>query len=98
MSNHADSMSAHRNNLAAFASVCAASIKRTFAAHIPLYICAVLFVPVTIAIAIVYRAPVSARVSLFFLEVAAHYSLVGFFIVAVAQYIRLARQRSRSPL
>ncbi len=61
-------MSAVRNHLAEFASVALASIRRTFPAHLPLYICALVFVPVTAAITLAYDAPLSFGASLFFLR------------------------------
>src|SRR5258706_101181 len=83
---------------ASFFSACAASIKRTFAIHLPLYVCAVLFTAITIAITAAYHAPISLEASIFFLTVVPNFFAVGLFVVAVAQYFRLLRRGSRSPL
>src|SRR5882672_7817133 len=84
--------------LSSFFSACAASIRRTFAIHLPLYVCAVLFTAITIAITAAYRAPVTLEASIFFLTAVPNFFAVGLFVVAVVQYFRLARKGSRSPL
>jgi hypothetical protein len=91
-------MSAVRNHVAEFTVEALASIRRTFPAHLPLYICALVFVPVTAAIAFAYDAPLSFGASLFFLITVPKFMAVGLFIFAVMQFVRLARAGSRSPL
>ena len=91
-------MSAVRNHLAEFASVSLGSIRRTFGAHVPLYICALVFVPVSIAITFAYKAPLSFEASLFFLITVPKFLAVGVFIFAATLFARLVRTGSRSPL
>lgn len=77
---------------------CAASVKRTFAGHLLLYICLFVFTILTIAITTAYKAPLTIGAAWFFLETAPQYFAVGLFVAALAQFVRLARARSRSPL
>jgi hypothetical protein len=91
-------MNVVRNHLTEFASISLASIQRTFPAHLPLYVCALVFVPVTAAITLAYGARVRFDASLFFLITVPKFMAVGLFIFAVARFVRLARAGSRSPL
>src|SRR5215510_2418249 len=91
-------MSAFRIRLTAFGSACAASIRRTFPAHLPLYICAVLFTAATAATTYVYDAPLKFEASIFFLVTVPKFMAVGILIAAFVQYIRLAIRGSSSPL
>jgi hypothetical protein len=75
-----------------------ASVRRTFAPHLPLYVCALLFVPMTALFAYVYRTPLTFEASEFFLRVARDFVLYGLFLAALVQFGRLAFARSRSPL
>lgn len=94
---HAPRMSELHSRLAEFASLCATSIGRTFTAHIPLYICVLLFVPVTVAITVVFHTPLYMTASLFFLRTFPQFFVVGLFMAMVVQTARLARKGSRSP-
>jgi hypothetical protein len=76
-------MSVLRNHLAEFVSVCGASIRRTLAAHLPLYVCALLFVPATAAITYLYDAPLQFEASLFFLITVPKFMAVGLFVAAL---------------
>jgi PAP2 superfamily len=91
-------MSVFRTRLVQFVSVCLFSIRRTLPAHLPLYICAVLFTAATAAIDYTYKAPLTFEASLFFLTTVPLFMLVGLFIAALVQFIRLARAGSQSPL
>lgn len=91
-------MTAFRTHLLEFASLCAASIRRTFAAHLPLYVCALLFTAATAAITYAYKAPLTFEASVFFLVTVPKFMLVGAFIAGCIQFVRLARGGSRSPL
>src|SRR5258706_2422915 len=87
-----------RKSMTDFYLECAASVKRTFASHLLVYVCLVLFIPLTIAITAVYKAPLALGSTLFFLETAAKYFVVGLFLAAVAQCVLMARAGSRRPL
>ena len=91
-------MSAFRTSLAEFAAVCVASIWRTIPAHLPLYLCALVFVPATAAITYAYNAPLKFEASVFFLVTVPKFMMVGLFIAALVQFVRLARRGSQSPL
>src|SRR5262245_33765540 len=91
-------MNALRTPIAEFTIVCAGSIRRTFPAHLPLYICALLFTAATAAIDYAYKAPLTFEASIFFLNAIPPFMLVGLFIAALTQFVRLARKGSQSPL
>jgi len=84
--------------LARFFAECWVSVQRTFAGHLSLYISLAIFLPLTMAITSAYNAPVSFDASEAFLELVPQYFFVVMFVFAVAQYVVLARKRSRSPL
>jgi hypothetical protein len=86
------------NGLLRFFAECWESVKRTFAGHLALYVCLVIFLPLTIAITTAYRAPWSLDASEGFLELVPQYFFAVMFFFAVAQYVILARKKSRSPL
>jgi hypothetical protein len=90
-------MSVFRDRLAEFAYLCAASTWRTFPAHLPLYICALVFVPVTVVITLVFDAPLYMTASLFFLRTFPQFFVVGLFMAMVVQTVRLARTGSHAP-
>src|SRR5258706_10847354 len=84
--------------LSRFFAECWVSVQRTFAGHLSLYISLAIFLPLTMAITSAYNAPVSFDASEAFLELVPQYFFVVMFVFAVAQYVVLARKRSRSPL
>jgi membrane-associated phospholipid phosphatase len=68
------------------------SIHRTFAAHIPLYACAVLFTGATAAIANYYRIPLTFDATAQFLELAPLFLGGAVALVAIFELARLALQ------
>ncbi len=91
-------MTSLSHGLAQLGATALASIKRTFPAHIPLYVCAVLFTPITVAIAFAYHARVTMQASIFFLVMVPQFCATGLFVLSVVQFFRLARTGTRSPL
>jgi hypothetical protein len=91
-------MSAFRNHLRQLGAVWTGSIRRTFAPHLPLYVCAVLFVGATLAVANAYQAPIRLDSSLFFLRKVPMYLALVLMIAATIQFFKLAARGSRSPL
>ena len=91
-------MSGLGNAFKRFFAECWTSVKRTFRGHLPLYACLAIFLPLTIAITTAYHAPWSFESSEGFLGRVPEYFFVLMFFFAVAQYVALARRRSRSPL
>ena len=91
-------MSALPNQAADFASALAASIRRTFPAHLPLYVCAVVFFGATLAVTTAYRTPVNFGASLYFLSRVPLFCAAALMIAAIVQYFKLAFAGSRSPL
>jgi hypothetical protein len=87
-----------RKNAVDFCLECAASVRRTFAGHLLLYACLVLFSALTIAVTSAYKVPLALGSTVFFLETAPQYFAVGLFLAAMAQFFRLARAGSRRPL
>jgi hypothetical protein len=87
-----------RKSVTDFYLECMASVKRTFAGHLLLYVCLALFTGLTIAITAVYKVPLALVSTMFFLETAPQYFAVGLFLAAVAQYVLMARAGSRRPL
>jgi hypothetical protein len=75
-----------------FFSTCTASIRRTFAEHIPLYICALVFGIATIAIAIFYRLTLPLEASVFFLELVPKFVVLGIALGALHRLVFLLRQ------
>src|SRR6266446_12630 len=98
MGHIAGAMTTFSYGFASFLSACAASVKRTFPMHLPLYACAVLFTAITIAVTAAYHAPVTLEASIFFLITVPKFFAVGLFLVAMVQYFRLALRGSRSPV
>jgi hypothetical protein len=91
-------MSVFRTSLVQFVSVCLFSIRRTLPAHLPLYICAVLFTAATAAITYAYNAPLKFEASLFFLRTFPVFMLVGLFLAALVKVVRLALAGNQYPL
>src|SRR5262245_59694845 len=91
-------MSALLDQVADFASAVSVSIRRSFAMHLPLYVCAVLFVGTTLAVTIAYGGAVSLEASLYFLTRVPLYVSAALMIAAIVQYFKLAFAGSRSPL
>jgi hypothetical protein len=81
-----------------FCRDCMASVSRTFAAHLLLYVCLMAFTTLTVAITTAYKAPFQIGAAWFFLKMAPQYFAVGLFLAAFAQFVRLVRAGSRSPL
>ncbi|HTQ12661.1 MAG TPA: phosphatase PAP2 family protein [Rhizomicrobium sp.] len=75
-----------------------ASVRRTFAAHVPLYACAAAFCAASWAATAYWRVPLSLDASLFFLEMVPVFLLLGLSVSAGIFFIGLARRRAERPL
>jgi len=85
-------------SLADLRAHCLASIRRTFPAHIPLYICAIVFVSATFAIMAAFHLPMDVSTSLTFLDYIGEFLLLA---IPVAAFVRLAilfREGADEPL
>jgi hypothetical protein len=80
-----------------FASLCIASIRRTFAGHLPLYACAVLFCGVSWAVTAWWHVPLSLGASLFFLKLVPVFVLLGVGLSAGRYFAVLVRRKSQHP-
>jgi hypothetical protein len=78
-------------------SHCASSVRRTFAAHLPLYVCAVVFCLVTWAVTAIWHVPLELSASLFFLETVPVFVLLGAGFAAALQFVRIVRAREEHP-
>ncbi|HEY2068868.1 MAG TPA: phosphatase PAP2 family protein [Rhizomicrobium sp.] len=81
-----------------FLSLTFASIRRTFAAHLPLYACAILFCGVSWAATSYFRVPLSWSASLFFLKMVPIFLLLGIGLSAARYFMVLAHKRADHPL
>ncbi len=81
-----------------FISLTLASIRRTFAAHLPLYACAVLFCGASWAATAWWHIPLSLSASLFFLKLVPVFLLLGVGLSAARHFVVLARCRADRPL
>lgn len=72
----------------------AASIKRTFEDHIPLYACAALFVAITSAVTFAYRLPVKMDTATFFFRMVGVFLIVGMGLASMSHLIALIREKS----
>jgi len=70
---------------------CAGSIRRTFADHVPLYVCAAAFCAATVAIAIAYRIPLPFDAATIFLIVVPQFVLLGFGLGMAHQLALMAK-------
>ena len=73
------------------AAHCAASIRRTFHDHIPLYLCATLFCSATVALTTFYRIDLEASTGLFFLGMVVQFIFLGFAGLAAFEFALLMR-------
>jgi hypothetical protein len=67
------------------------SIKRTFAAHVPLYLCTVLIGATTLAILLIYHLYVPLGSGVFFLQTVGEATLLVGAVVALRELLRLYR-------
>ncbi|MGH6873304.1 MAG: phosphatase PAP2 family protein [Rhizomicrobium sp.] len=74
-----------------------ASVRRTFAAHLPLYACALAFCGASWAATAYFRVPLSLDASLFFLKMVPIFLLLGVGVSAAHRFIQLARHRAPDP-
>jgi hypothetical protein len=74
-----------------FLGTCAASVRRTFAEHKPIYICAALFAATTSALAFFFKIPADIASCIFFLEMALGCLVVGAAILTLYGFVGLAR-------
>jgi len=72
----------------------AASIRRTFPDHVPLYVCTALFCAVTAAVIVVFRLPVPMDAATFFFEIIGKFLILGAGLAAMVQLIALIREDS----
>ncbi|HSM96401.1 MAG TPA: phosphatase PAP2 family protein [Rhizomicrobium sp.] len=70
---------------------CAASIRRTFPDHIPLYLCAILFCSTTLALTAFYGISLEATTGLFFLGMVGQFIFLGFAGLAAFEFAVLMR-------
>ena len=77
---------------------CARSIRRTFAAHLPLYLCSLVFCGLTLAFAAAWRLPLSLSPSLVFIETIPQFLMLAVGLAAAAELLRLFRSGSADPL
>ncbi|HVV65285.1 MAG TPA: phosphatase PAP2 family protein [Rhizomicrobium sp.] len=82
----------------AFFDVFGASIRRTFPAHAPLYVCAVAFCGLSLAITTYFRVSTSLGPSVLFLEVSAGLAFAAVMAGAVRQLCRLAWAKADRPI
>src|SRR5690242_7957955 len=73
------------------------SIRRTYPAHIPLYVCAVLFCGLTLGMTAYWHVPLSLNASLFFLQTVPLFVLLGIGLGALRELVRLLWTRDASP-
>lgn len=81
-----------------FCSTCLESIRRTFHAHIPLYVCAALFVGSTFAVVSAFRLPMDFSTSLSFIIYIGDFLAIILPFSAMIRLYALWRQRCESPL
>jgi membrane-associated phospholipid phosphatase len=81
--------------LARLYAVCTASIRRTFADHIPLYICAVVFSIATICIVLHYHLVLPLDESIEFLILVPKFFVLGFALAALRRLIVMIRTASK---
>ena len=74
------------------------SIRRTFRAHIPLYVCAGLFVTATFAVVSLLHRPMEFATSLTFLNYIADFALIVIPFAAMLKLIALFRDGCEAPL
>ena len=67
------------------------SIARTLADHIPLYVCALVFCSVTLAITSAYHIQLEASAGLFFLGMVGEFVFLGFAVFAIFEFVALVR-------
>jgi len=78
-----------------FFSVCVSSIRRTFADHVPLYICAIVFGIATIGIVVRFHVPLPLEESIAFLELVPKFLVLGIALGALHRLIVLMRAGSK---
>jgi len=81
-----------------FCTVCIASIRRTFPAHIPLYVCAILFVTATFAVMGAFHLPMEMATSLTFLNYIGEFLLLTVPVAALMRLATLYREGADQPL
>lgn len=67
------------------------SIRRTFAAHLPLYLCAIVFLAVTEIVVTWYGVPMPLKASLVFLETIPEFVILAIAAFAAREFWRLTR-------
>ena len=78
--------------LSGLCAQCAGSIRRTFADHLPLYVCAVLFCIATAAIAAAYDIALPFEAAGFFLSLIPKFIVLGVALGMLGQLVLLARK------
>jgi hypothetical protein len=81
-----------------FLGLTLASIRRTFAAHLPLYACAILFCGASWAATAYLHVPLSLGASLFFLKLVPVFLMLGIGLSAARHFVVLARRKADRPL
>jgi membrane-associated phospholipid phosphatase len=71
---------------------CLLSIRRTFSAHVPLYVCAILFCALTSILTTYWDVPVSLNASLFFLETVPVFVVLAIGLAASRQLFNMLRK------
>ncbi|HEX2593586.1 MAG TPA: phosphatase PAP2 family protein [Rhizomicrobium sp.] len=67
------------------------SVKRTFAAHVPLYICAIFFLTITQGVMAWYGIAMPYQASLVFLKTVPEFALLGAAVFAAFEFVSLLR-------
>lgn len=75
-----------------FMATCSASVRRTFAEHQPIYICAAFFAATTSALAFFFKIPADIASCIFFIEMALGCLVVGGAVMMLHGFIALARK------
>ncbi|HEX3809038.1 MAG TPA: phosphatase PAP2 family protein [Rhizomicrobium sp.] len=88
----------HASAAEGFCSACLASVRRTFADHLPLYACVIIFGAAVFLIAALYRIEIPLSASLSFLEGVPLFVGFGVSVSAAVQLIRLLRMKEQRPL
>lgn len=84
--------------LSRFCSACVESIRRTFHIHIPLYVCAALFVAATFAVASLFRLPMDFSTSITFVNYIGAFLLIILPFSAMIRLYALYREGCQTPL
>ena len=84
--------------LARTARNCIESVRRTFPAHLPLYVCAVLFNAASFGIILFWRLPLQADVSTAFLAKIPPAMAIGLVLLIAWQALSLTWRREKQPL